>query len=248
MYIFPKAFAASDDLFTHTPRTCPPKPLAPTRPMSKKPSYSLYDPPWPPVTLRDNPYPHEDHSDEPLVPKSPTPRPSLRESVDLAYISYQEPFGGRDHGYDLESFHLTTYPLEEDDPQHEGEPPRSPSRASTLVAWPGKQPQPQSVTKMPSGRAGPTSPLNPSIPLDPAKDPFLVAFDPDDTRHPFNWSSGKKWTVLVIVCLSAVCVTVASSIQASTYSNLEDEFGIPRIEAVAGVSLYVLGFGIGARE
>jgi hypothetical protein len=41
-------------------------------------------------------------------------------------------------------------------------------------------------------------------------------------------------------------VTVASSIQASTYTNLIDEFGIPRIEAVAGVSLYVLGFGIGA--
>lgn len=79
-------------------------------------------------------------------------------------------------------------------------------------------------------------------------DPYLVSFGPEDMRHPHNWSALKKWTIIMVVCSAAVCVTVASSIQASTYSNLEDEFGVPRIEAVLGVSLYVLGFGIGARE
>ncbi len=80
----------------------------------------------------------------------------------------------------------------------------------------------------------------------PPEDAFVVAITPDDTRHPFNWSPRKKWTVLCVVCSAAVCVTVASSIQASTYQNLEDEFDTPRIAAVAGVSLYVLGFGVGA--
>lgn len=79
------------------------------------------------------------------------------------------------------------------------------------------------------------------------QDPYLVTFAPTDPRHPWNWSALKRWTILLVVCSAAVCVTVASSIQASTYSNLEDEFDVPRIEAVAGVSLYVLGFGIGAR-
>ncbi|BEJ18043.1 hypothetical protein CspHIS471_0703200 [Cutaneotrichosporon sp. HIS471] len=80
----------------------------------------------------------------------------------------------------------------------------------------------------------------------PPEDAFLVSIGPDDPRHPFNWSTTKKWTVLIVVCSAAVCVTVASSIQASTYQKLEDAFDVPRIEAVAGVSLYVLGFGIGA--
>ncbi|GMK60054.1 hypothetical protein CspeluHIS016_0902710 [Cutaneotrichosporon spelunceum] len=80
----------------------------------------------------------------------------------------------------------------------------------------------------------------------PPENSFLVTIGPDDSRHPYNWSMAKKWTVLIVVCSAAVCVTVASSIQASTYENLEDEFDMPRIQAVAGVSLYVLGFGIGA--
>ncbi|KLT42114.1 MFS transporter [Cutaneotrichosporon oleaginosum] len=80
----------------------------------------------------------------------------------------------------------------------------------------------------------------------PPEEAYLVSFVLNDPRHPYNWSALKKWTVLIVVCSAAVCVTVASSIQASTYQNLEDEFDVLRIEAVAGVSLYVLGFGVGA--
>jgi hypothetical protein len=83
---------------------------------------------------------------------------------------------------------------------------------------------------------------------DDPDDEFLLSYGSEDPHHPFNWSTLKKWTVLLTVCSGAVCVTVASSIQASTYTQLEDQFDIPRIEAVAGVTLYVLGFGIGARE
>lgn len=85
-------------------------------------------------------------------------------------------------------------------------------------------------------------------PPEQGEDAYVVQFGPDDPRHPFNWSPMKRWTILIVVCSAAVCVTVASSIQASTYSNLEDEFDVKRVAAVAGVSLYVLGFGIGASE
>jgi MFS family permease len=134
-----------------------------------------------------------------------------------------------------------------------GDADHPPSRASTLVAWEGNQralPDDEFRGKDSSGvDQRHTSLLGNNASNDPSEasvDPFLISFTLDDARHPFNWSSSKKWTVLILVCLSAVCVTVASSIQASTYSNLEDEFGVPRIGAVAGVSLYVLGFGIGA--
>lgn len=126
------------------------------------------------------------------------------------------------------------------------------SRTTTLVSWgawsrdqAGKQSQDFTDPFLPHD----------SVPAhdlwvlpEPPADPFIISFGPDDPRHPFNWSLMKKWTIVIVVCSAAVCVTVASSIQASTYTNLIDEFGIPRIEAVAGVSLYVLGFGIGACE
>ncbi|RSH91579.1 hypothetical protein EHS25_009878 [Saitozyma podzolica] len=124
------------------------------------------------------------------------------------------------------------------------------SRTTTLVSW-GAWSRDQ-AGKQSQDFSDPFLPQN-SVPAhdlwvlpEPPADPFLVSFGPDDPRHPFNWSLMKKWTIVIVVCSAAVCVTVASSIQASTYTNLIDEFGIPRIEAVAGVSLYVLGFGIGA--
>jgi len=91
--------------------------------------------------------------------------------------------------------------------------------------------------------AGPT-PLAPVVEVDP----YLVSYTSDDPRHPYNWSDRRKYGILVVMCTAAVCVTVSSSIQASTYTQLMDEFGVPRTEAVAGVSLYVLGFGLGARK
>ena len=92
---------------------------------------------------------------------------------------------------------------------------------------------------------GPYKPLSPA---DTPSDPFLISYPPSDPRHPYKWSSVRKYVILGVMCSAAVCVTVSSSIQASTYTQLMAQFGVSRTEAVAGVSLYVLGFGIGARE
>ena len=77
---------------------------------------------------------------------------------------------------------------------------------------------------------------------------YLVSYSLEDARHPFNWPNSKKYTILLVLCLAAICVTATSSIQASTYSSIEREFKLSRPEAVLGVSLYVLGLGLGSSE
>jgi hypothetical protein len=77
---------------------------------------------------------------------------------------------------------------------------------------------------------------------------YLVSYALDDMRHPYNWPKSKKYTILLVLCLAAVCVTATSSIQASTYASIEREFNFSRPEAVLGVSLYVLGLGLGSSE
>lgn len=77
---------------------------------------------------------------------------------------------------------------------------------------------------------------------------YLVSYTIEDTRHPFNWPNSKKYTILLVLCMAAVCVTATSSIQASTYNSIEREFKLSRPEAVLGVSLYVLGLGLGSSE
>ena len=85
--------------------------------------------------------------------------------------------------------------------------------------------------------------------VEPSKDEkYLVSYALDDMRHPYNWPNSKKYTILLVLCLAAVCVTATSSIQASTYASIEREFDFSRPEAVLGVSLYVLGLGLGSSE
>lgn len=77
---------------------------------------------------------------------------------------------------------------------------------------------------------------------------YLISYALDDMRHPYNWPKSKKYTILLVLCLAAVCVTATSSIQASTYASIEREFDFSRPEAVLGVSLYVLGLGLGSSK
>ncbi len=79
-------------------------------------------------------------------------------------------------------------------------------------------------------------------------DEYRIEYAPTDSRHPYAWSTPRKWAILLLICSASVCVTATSSIQASTYNSLQSEFGVKRVVAVAGVSLYVLGFGVGACE
>ncbi|EPE25398.1 MFS general substrate transporter [Glarea lozoyensis ATCC 20868] len=79
------------------------------------------------------------------------------------------------------------------------------------------------------------------------KDPFEVHWDggESDPMNPRSMSAARKWLVVLIVSASSLCVTCTSSIYTSTYTQLEDEFGISRIVATLGLSLFIMGLGIG---
>ncbi|KAL2844904.1 major facilitator superfamily domain-containing protein [Aspergillus pseudodeflectus] len=58
-------------------------------------------------------------------------------------------------------------------------------------------------------------------------------------------STLQKWTIVLIVCTGSVCVTCASSIYATTYTQIIDEFNTTRLIATLGLSTFVLGIGTG---
>jgi hypothetical protein len=79
-----------------------------------------------------------------------------------------------------------------------------------------------------------------------AADPKLVTWDgPDDPANPQNWSTFKKWQVILVASTCSLCVTNNSSIVASNYEPIELDFGISRTVAILGLSLFVTGLGIG---
>ncbi|KAG9233193.1 major facilitator superfamily domain-containing protein [Amylocarpus encephaloides] len=79
------------------------------------------------------------------------------------------------------------------------------------------------------------------------KDPFEVRWDggESDPMNPRSMTKARKWLVVIIVSLSSLCVTCTSSIYTSTYNQIEKEFDCPRIVATLGLSLFIMGLGIG---
>lgn len=79
-----------------------------------------------------------------------------------------------------------------------------------------------------------------------AADPKLVTWSgPDDPANPQNWSTFKKWQVILVASTCSLCVTNNSSIVASNYEPIGVDFGISRTVAILGLSLFVTGLGIG---
>ncbi|KAL7269270.1 hypothetical protein RUND412_008077 [Rhizina undulata] len=77
-------------------------------------------------------------------------------------------------------------------------------------------------------------------------DEFDVKWDGEgDPENPKNMPRGKKWVITYVVSASSLCVTCASSIFASTYTHLIEEFHVKSIIVILGLSLFVMGLGIG---
>jgi len=78
------------------------------------------------------------------------------------------------------------------------------------------------------------------------KDPNLVVFDgPDDPLNPQNWSSGRKYYQTLLLGLSTLVVTFASSVFSSATTVVAEEFNIGTVTATLGTSLFVLGYAVG---
>ena len=82
----------------------------------------------------------------------------------------------------------------------------------------------------------------------PTHDPaYEVHFD--GLSDPFNprghYSKSKKWLFVCVCSSTSFCVTCASSLYTMTYGQLEEEFGSDEIVATLGLSLFVIGLGLG---
>jgi multidrug resistance protein len=79
------------------------------------------------------------------------------------------------------------------------------------------------------------------------KDPFEVHWDDgdNDPMNPRSLTLVRKWIVVIIVSLSSLCVTCASSMYTSTYTQIMLEFHCSKIVATLGLSFFIMGLGIG---
>lgn len=80
---------------------------------------------------------------------------------------------------------------------------------------------------------------------DPNKQ-FEVRFDGDsDPMNPRSLSKTRKWVIVAIVSAGSTCVTCASSMYTLTYGQITTEFHVSRVVATLGLSLFVMGLGLG---
>ncbi|KXT11166.1 hypothetical protein AC579_6867 [Pseudocercospora musae] len=94
---------------------------------------------------------------------------------------------------------------------------------------------------------------DPESPVEPnttnAEDPhkaFEVSFSgEDDPYNPKNLPTPRKWLIVIIISASSLCVTCASAMYTSTYTQLEREFHVSREVATLGLTTFVCGLGLG---
>ncbi|KAI1790783.1 MFS general substrate transporter [Ganoderma leucocontextum] len=77
------------------------------------------------------------------------------------------------------------------------------------------------------------------------QDPYLVDWDVLDSENPFNWSKPRKWAITAQLGLSTFTVSFCSSCYSGGLASMSAELHLSTTVAILGVSLYVLGFGLG---
>jgi len=88
-----------------------------------------------------------------------------------------------------------------------------------------------------------------SIPIAPkkTKDGAILVdwYYTDDSENPHNWSNRKRALIATIICLYTFVVYTTSAIYTSSTEGIMKEFGVSTLVATLGLSLYVLGYGVG---
>ncbi|KAG8788862.1 hypothetical protein FRC12_014103 [Ceratobasidium sp. 428] len=74
---------------------------------------------------------------------------------------------------------------------------------------------------------------------------ITVDWHTNDPENPMNWRSGYRRTLGALIGLSAFCVAFSSSAYAAAIPGIMREFGPNSDVALLGLSLFVLGFGLG---
>ena len=64
-------------------------------------------------------------------------------------------------------------------------------------------------------------------------------------ENPVNWSRSKKFFVTFEICLLTTSVYIGSSIYSAGTTNITEVFGVSRVAATLGLTLFVAGYGLG---
>jgi DHA1 family multidrug resistance protein-like MFS transporter len=67
----------------------------------------------------------------------------------------------------------------------------------------------------------------------------------DDQENPYNWPTTKRGAVTSIIFIYTVVAYMSSAIYTSSEEGIEKEFHVNSIDASLGLSMYVLGYGVG---
>ncbi|KAK1817300.1 hypothetical protein LTR12_008282 [Friedmanniomyces endolithicus] len=135
---------------------------------------------------------------------------------------------------------LSTTP-DTDDPSSQATPKelsRTPSRPYT--------PKPNDIERALSHTSRRTTHSNVLAPTKTADGVILVEwYTEDDQSNPQNWSYLKKSLVLLQLCLYSFAAYGASSMYVSGEEGVMEEFNVGPTAAALGLSVYVLGYGVG---
>ncbi|EIW60614.1 MFS general substrate transporter [Trametes versicolor FP-101664 SS1] len=77
------------------------------------------------------------------------------------------------------------------------------------------------------------------------EDPYVVDWDLGDPENPFNWSKDRKWAITFQLAMATFSVSFCSSCYSGGLASMDRELHITQVIGILGVSLYVLGFGLG---
>jgi len=82
--------------------------------------------------------------------------------------------------------------------------------------------------------------------LEEGKDRHLVGwYSDDDPENPQNWSKPRKTLLMSQMMLLTFAMYVGSAIYTPSIPGVVQEFGVSQTKAILGLSLYVLGYGMG---
>ncbi|OCT44444.1 Caffeine resistance protein 5 [Cladophialophora carrionii] len=70
-------------------------------------------------------------------------------------------------------------------------------------------------------------------------------YGPDDPENPMNWGTVKKVWVTFEICLLTFSVYIGSAIYSAGILDVSEVFGVSRVASTLGLTLFVLGYGVG---
>jgi MFS transporter, DHA1 family, multidrug resistance protein len=73
----------------------------------------------------------------------------------------------------------------------------------------------------------------------------LVNWLENDKANPRNWSTPKKVFVTGLICFLTTSVYIGSAIYTAGLEEIMADFGVSRVAALLGLTLFVAGYGLG---